>query len=237
MNDDIKALIDNYQMSDAGKQLLARNQLVMLVSVTAGGKNTIIQKMLNTHKYHYVVSHTTRDKRMNNGEMEEDGREFWFVSMDDMQKKLENGEFLEAKIVHQKNVYGTSFDELQKAETAGKVALLEIDVQGVDEIIEAKPDAQAIFIVPPSFEEWQRRIENRGVSDRSDLLQRLETAEKELEQAVNNEYFTFVVNDDLDDAVMDTEAIIRGNADEEKLAAAKDRAWEILNNLKSHIHS
>lgn len=206
----LKQAVDNYQMSQQSKDLLASSPIVMLVSITGGGKNTIIGELLKTNAYHYVISHTTRKPRINNGEQEQNGVNYWFVSEQEMLTKLSNGDFIEAKWVHDSYVYGTSINELQTALRSDKAPLLEIDVQGVEEIQRAKPDATAIFIVPPDYETWMQRLSGRGEVVDDELQKRIITAAKELETALANPSFKFLVNDDLKTAINSTQMLING---------------------------
>lgn len=208
----LKLAVDTYTMSDRSRELLAQSPIVMMVSITGGGKNTIIDELLKTNQYHYVISHTTRKPRENNGELEKNGVNYWFLSEEEMESKLRNGDFIEAKWVHDSYVYGTSIDELRAALETGKTPLLEIDVQGVEEIQRAKPDAQAIFIVPPDYDTWMKRLTNRGEVFDEELKKRIVTAGKELQTALANESFDFLVNDDLDHAVETAKKIIASEA-------------------------
>ena len=86
-----------------------------MISVTAGGRNTIIDQLLKSGDFHYIISDTTRHKRANNGVMEQDGREYWFRSEDEILADLKAGNFLEAAIIHNQHVSGISIRELKKA--------------------------------------------------------------------------------------------------------------------------
>jgi len=226
----LKQAVDDYQMSELSQDLLAQSPIVMLVSITGGGKNTIIGELLKTNKYHYVISHTTRQPRLNNGQLEENGVNYWFISEDEMLDKLKHGDFIEAKWVHESYVYGTSIDELKTALDTGKMPLLEIDVQGVEEIQRAKPDATCIFIVPPDYETWMQRLSGRGEVVDEELNKRIITAAKELKTALANPSFKFLVNDDLELAIKSTEQLIDG---ESATADGRNIARQLLEQILS----
>ena len=225
---DLKSQIDSYEMSDKSRQILAQSPIVMLVSITGGGKNTIINELLKTDAYHYVISHTTRTPRENDGVMEQDGISYWFASEEEMSEKLQKGEFIEAKWVHNAYVYGTSVAELTKAQETGKIPLLEIDIQGAEEIARAKSDARVIFILPPNYDIWLERLHARGELAEEELQRRLSTAKTELETALKLSYTKFVINDDLAEAIKDTQGVIDGGDDS---VGGRQVAEDLLNNL------
>ncbi len=227
--DPLQQAVEKYQMSDESRQLLSQSPIVMMVSITGGGKNTIIEELLKTDKYHYVISHTTRPPRENHGVLEQNGVNYWFVSEEKMLEKLQGGDFIEAKWVHNSYVYGTSVDELHRAQDSGRIPLLEIDVQGVDEIKHAKPDAKAIFIVPPDYNTWMQRLSGRGELTDVELAKRVLTAKKELTTALSSDYFQFLVNDDLQTAVQNSQRLIAGESVAE---SAKTLAENLLSQIK-----
>src|SRR5690348_10605533 len=94
-----KALAD-YRISDAGKKLLRDIRLLLFVAPSATGRNTIIQELVKTGNYHFIVSDTTRQPRMNNGVLEENGREYWFRSEEEMLDEIEHGDFIETAVIH-----------------------------------------------------------------------------------------------------------------------------------------
>jgi len=226
----LQTAVESYGMSESSRAILAKSPVVIMVSITGGGKNTIIDRLLETNKYHYVISHTTRPPRENDGELEQNGVNYWFVSEEEMLVKLSDGDFIEAKWVHESYVYGTSVDELKHAQESGKIPLLEIDVQGVEEIMSAKPDTRAIFIVPPDYDTWMQRLTDRGDIVDDELQKRIHTAQKELRTALSSSFFQFLVNDDINDAVTTAEKLIAG-------ASTSDNGRQIAEELLEAIQS
>lgn len=226
----LQTAVESYGMSESSRAILAQTPVVIMVSITGGGKNTIIDRLLETNKYHYVISHTTRPPRENDGVLEQNGVNYWFVSEEEMLVKLSDGDFIEAKWVHESYVYGTSVDELKHAQESGKIPLLEIDVQGVEEIMRAKPDTRAIFIVPPDYDTWMKRLTDRGDIVDDELQKRIHTAKKELRTALSSRFFQFLVNDDIDDAVTTAEKLIEG-------ASSSDIGRQIAEELLKAIQS
>jgi guanylate kinase len=146
--------------------------------------------------------------------------------------------FVEVKIVHETNIYGTSVAEIQRIHDADKIAVTDIDVQGVVEYVALNPQAKAVFLLPPSFDEWMRRLSERGGLDQDELKLRLETAQDELEHALKAGHFHFVINADLDKAVAD----IRTYAEDPNFEPKGDEtrvehAWHVLGELKQNLNT
>jgi len=143
-----------------------------------------------------VVSATTRPPRA--GEV--DGRDYYFLSPQEFQRKREAGDFIECEEVYGNgNWYGTLRSELERARHAGAWALLEIDVQGALSIIQEYPDAVSIFLTTATETDYEQRLRNRGTESEEAIQRRLETARRELK--LSKKYKHIVVNDDLDRAV------------------------------------
>ncbi|MDB5170264.1 MAG: guanylate kinase [Candidatus Saccharibacteria bacterium] len=193
--DDFKRVLADYHVSEGAKDLLARLQLVLLVGPSSAGRNTIINELLKSGKYHFIVSDTTRQPRVNDGVLEENGKQYWFRTEDEVLQDLEAGEFLEAAIIHNQQVSGISMRELAAAVNEQKVAINEIEVVGADHIHAVKPDALFLFILPPSFDEWMVRMNTRGSLPADETRRRLTSAVKELTMALDRDYYRFVVND------------------------------------------
>lgn len=201
-------LLAHHRISDRAKNILPHTQLVLLVAPTSTGRNTVIKELLKTGNYHYLVSDTTRHPRVNNGVLEQNGREYWFRSEDEVLQELKNGEFLEAAIVHNQQVSGISMRELEQSHAEGKCAITDIEVVGAETIHHLKPDTIIIFMLPPSFEEWIRRLHMRGVLPAEEVRRRLESAHHELADALTKDYYFFVVNETVAKTVQEIEHIV-----------------------------
>lgn len=209
MEDSLQQLIATYRVPAEAIELVRNTPIVLLVGVSGAGKDTIKRRLLAQGGYHHIVSHTTRAPRTNGGVMEEDGVDYHFVSREKAVEMLQNGEFIEAK-EYSGNVYGTSVAEIQKAHDEGKIAITDLEVQGVAEYKELSPNVIAEFILPPSYAEWQRRLLDRYGSagvDEADMTKRMRTAMAELEEALRQPYYHFVVNENLDEAVRAADSI------------------------------
>lgn len=201
---DIKELIANYQPSRAAITLIQSAKIVLLVGISGAGKDTIKKKLLARPDFKDIVSHTTRPPRMENGVLETPGVQYHFVDMATAKQMLERQEFIEAKFVHGSVVYGTSVSEVEEAYKQGKIAITDLDVQGVEEYKQLSQDVVAIFILPPDFETWQQRLRTRYDSDaefEAEWPRRRESAISELKFALEVPYYHFIINDDLDHTV------------------------------------
>ncbi|MCD6417362.1 guanylate kinase [bacterium] len=180
-----------------------RGILIVLSSPSGGGKTTIYRAILERHpSYKYSVSATTRPMR--NGEV--DGIDYHFLTDEEFLRKIDAGEFVEWAFVHGYR-YGTLKSTVNDALSSGEVLLFDLDVQGADAMQKAFPDDVVnIFILPPSREELRRRLTARK-TDQPDVINlRLRNAENEVKKAVNYDYI--VINDDLETAISQVDAII-----------------------------
>lgn len=193
--EDFTRLLAHYQQSEPAKELLKQLKLVLLVGPSSSGRNTIINELLKSNNYHYIVSDTTRKPRKNNGVLEQNGREYWFRDETEVLRDLEAGQFLEAAVIHGQQVSGISMRELAAAAGEGRVAINEIEVVGADNIYAAKPDTLFLFVLPPSFDEWMVRMDIRGQLPPDEVRRRLQSAVDELTVALHKDYYRFVVND------------------------------------------
>jgi guanylate kinase len=236
--DDFRRVLTDYRPSEAAREALKPVRLIMLVGPTSSGKNTIVGELLRTGRYHYVVSDTTRQPRENQGVMEQNGREYWFRSEDEMLADLEAGQFLEAAIIHDQQVSGTSIRELLSAEEEGKPALHEIDYIGADIVHATKPDARFIFIVPPSFDEWMVRMRGRGELPADETRRRLESATKEIRTALDSDFYYFLVNDTYVHAAKRIdEMALSGEYDRDAEKLARDNARQVLAETQEYLSS
>jgi guanylate kinase len=199
--DDFKQILSDYHISDTGKKLLVSTRLALLVGPTSAGRNTIINALKETGHYHQIISDTTRKPRENNGVLEQDGVEYWFRDESDVLADLRAGKFLEAAIIHNQQVSGMSLREIERAKKEQKVAVNEIEIVGMQNIINAKPDVFALFVVPPTFDVWMKRMDGRGVLPMPEKIRRLQSAVQEFEAALTKDYYIYIVNEEFNHSV------------------------------------
>jgi guanylate kinase len=179
-----------------------RGMLIVVSSPSGGGKGTLIDRVLQTVSgVSYSVSYTTRLPRAK----EQNGREYFFVSIAAFKEMIEGGEFLEWADVYG-HLYGTGHNQIDRERDAGHDIILEIDVQGAESIRRLVPDAVTAFILPPSFEMLRNRLTARGTDSAEDLARRLRGAPAEVEQYRNFQYV--ILNDDINRASAQLASVI-----------------------------
>ena len=198
--------------------------LVLIVSGPSGsGKSTLVEKILEVPGTLLSVSCTTRSPR----KTESDGKWYNFVTEAEFQQMVERGEFLEYAQVFGKNWYGTPRKWLEKAQAEKKDLVLEIDVQGALQVKRKLPGAVAVFVLPPSHAELERRIRARGQDSEDEIYRRLERARQEM---LNYSSYDFaIINDDLQRAGREVQAIALGSRC--RVAPNEERIREILNSF------
>jgi guanylate kinase len=181
--------------------------ILFIISAPSGsGKSTLVSELRKqVSGVDFAISWTTRAPRGS----EENGREYNFTSRDEFQSMIDAGTFLEYAEVFG-NFYGTARQSLDEARAAGHDLLLDIDVQGGAQVRSKMPEAVSIFVLPPNPKVLRTRLRNRsraeGVVNEAELYRRLSEASKEIEKY--REYSYILVNDILDRAVAQLEAIV-----------------------------
>jgi guanylate kinase len=166
--------------------------LTVLAGPTAVGKGTVSTYIRDNYPEVWLsVSATTRAPRP--GEI--DGVHYYFKSKEEFESLVAAGELLEWAVVHGQNTYGTLKSTVNQAIAEGRPVLLEIDLQGARQVRQAVPDAQFVFLAPPSWDELVRRLVGRGTENAEEQQRRLETGKVEL--AAEPEFDHTVVNDDV----------------------------------------
>lgn len=174
----------------------------MISGASGTGKGTVCQKLLDESPgMVYSISATTRQPRK--GEV--DGREYFFITVEQFKSWLAEEKFLEHAEVFG-NFYGTPAHKIEECLSSGIDVLLEIDVQGALNVMKKCPDGIYIFLLPPSFDELCNRIKKRGTESPEGLQRRLASSTNEI--AVGKNYQYVVVNDSVDDAVKKIKSII-----------------------------
>ncbi|XP_047323196.1 guanylate kinase 1-like isoform X2 [Impatiens glandulifera] len=179
------------------KGVIGNFEKPIVISGPSGvGKGTLISKLMNDFPsmFGFSVSHTTRAPR----NYESDGVHYHFTDRNTMEQDIKDGKFLEFASVHG-NLYGTSIEAVEVVTDEGKRCILDIDVQGARSVRASSLEAIFIFICPPSFQELEKRLRERGTETEEQIEKRLLNAKKELEQGQSTGLFDHVlINDDLD---------------------------------------
>ena len=172
---------------------------------SGSGKSTMVRHLLTKHPdlFELSVSCTTRPPRG----QEVNGKEYYFISVEEFQKRIEHNDFIEYEQVYEGLYYGTLKAEIDRIEAAGRQVLFDVDVKGGVHLKEILGDkATSIFICPPSIDELRRRLEGRGDTSPEMIEKRLAKAEEEL--SYKPRFDRVVINDDLAHAYEQLDAII-----------------------------
>jgi guanylate kinase len=239
MDSSLARKLAEYKPDEEVKQLVHDTPILLLVGPTGAGKDSVKDKLLATGRFHHIVSHTTRPPRINHGVTEQDGQEYHFIDKAAAEKMLGDHAFIEAKI-YSDNLYGTSVAEIRSAHDEGKIAMTDLEVQGVAEYKALDPNVMAVFLLPPDFQTWQERLQRRygDVVDADDYRLRLETALRELEELLNTDYYVAVINNDLDEVVEQINTVT--NSREHSTPddpAAREVARQLTVDIKNYLAS
>lgn len=184
---------------------MSKGKLIILSAPSGCGKSTIIGKIINNPELNlaFSISATTRNPR----EGEKHGVNYYFLSVEEFRKAIENDELVEYEEVYPGRYYGTLKKEIERICNLGKNVILDIDVKGgINVKKQYGNEAKSIFIMPPSVEVLRQRLLTRGTETEESLAERIGKAEYEISFAP--QFDSMVVNDNLSEAVNKTEQII-----------------------------
>lgn len=197
--------------------------LTVISGFSGAGKGTVVKKLVSDYGYKVSVSATTREPR----EGEQDGREYFFITKEEFESRIQAGGFLEyAGYVD--NYYGTPAEYVDRELSKGNDVILEIEVCGGLLVKEKRPDAVMIFLVPPSADELKRRLISRGTEDIDTIEKRLARAYEETEYI--GQYSYAVVNNNVDECAANLNDIIQN--EKKKLVHNNDVLDVIINDYK-----
>ena len=180
-----------------------RKGKTFIISGPSGvGKSTVLKALMEKRKnLYFSVSATTRDPRPG----EENGVHYHFLDRDTFQEWIDKDEFLEhAEYVG--NCYGTPKRYVDAAMDEGRDVILDIEVQGAEQVVGKRPETVRVFIAPPSWSELERRLTERGTDTADKIQKRLQRAQEEFASASAYDYF--VINDTVENAVVELDAIM-----------------------------
>ena len=234
---EFRSALQDYRLSNEALQVLTDTKLVLLVGPTAAGRNTVINEMVMSGDYYHIVSDTTRELRIKDGQpIEQNGREYWFRSENEVLAELRKGEYMEAAIIHGQQVSGCNIKEVRKAYDEGKIAIKDIEPGGAHTVHELKPDTHIIFVLPPNFGEWQRRLQSRGHMETTEYRRRMESACKEFETGLREDYYQFLINDSTEAAMSQINQIAKqGKLSPELQQKGRELAESLLATTRAFI--
>ncbi len=182
---------------------MSLGSLTVLVGPTAVGKGTVVRRLREIYPDLPVsVSVTTRAPRP--GEV--DGKDYFFVSNAHFDELVKSGALLEWAVVHGQNRYGTPARWVQDQREAGNPVLLELDVEGARQVRQRQPECLLVFLMPPSWEELERRLTGRATEGSEEQARRLQTARSELEAI--SEFDVVLTNHDVDRTAEELAALL-----------------------------
>lgn len=200
-----------------------KGNLIVISGFSGAGKGTVVKKLVEKYSYSLSVSATTRAPR----EGEEDGREYYFKSVEDFQLLIDYNGLIEwAQYVD--NYYGTPRKFVEDEMNEGRDVILEIEVQGAMNVKRQYPDAILIFITAPSGEELKNRLAGRGTETAEIIDKRMKRASDESQDI--DEYDYLVVNDNLDDCVEKVNSIIVAKK------CLRENNLEFIQQIKNELH-
>jgi guanylate kinase len=183
---------------------MAGKRVFVVTGPSGAGKGTLEKELLRRMpELELAVSATTRERRPG----EEHGREYWFLSPDEFERRVRAGEFLEHVHYVSGHRYGTLRSELDRIAAAGRVPLLDLEIEGALRVRDEVPGAVTIFVKAPSFDELERRLRDRATESAGEIGERLAHARRQMQQ--EGEFHHVVLNDDVERAVAELMAIVR----------------------------
>ena len=185
----------------------AAGNLFVIAAPSGAGKTTLVKALVQRNpNLKFSISYTTREIR----ETEKHGRDYFFVAEDEFLSLREQGELLESAMVFD-NHYGTSRSQVADHLDRGDIVILEIDWQGAQQVRESMPDCVTIFILPPSRPELENRLRGRQTDSDAVIARRLSDALGDMSHWAEFDYV--IINDGVDDAVDELEAILAGKGE------------------------
>lgn len=180
-------------------------KLIIFSAPSGAGKTTIVHHLLNKQLgLEFSISATTRERR--NGEV--DGKDYYYLSVDDFKKKIRDDNFVEWEEVYKNNFYGTLKTEVERIWAEGKTVIFDVDVDGGLNLKHTFGDkALAIFVMPPSLNKLRQRLETRDTETQESVDRRMKKAPLEIEKCVD--FDKLILNDKLPEAFKKAEILLQ----------------------------
>lgn len=196
----------------------AAGRLFVIAAPSGAGKTTLVKALVDRNSdLRFSISYTTRKRR----ETEKHGRDYYFVNEDEFLSLQEQGELLESAVVFD-NHYGTSRSQVDANLAGGDHVILEIDWQGAQQVRDSMPGCISIFILPPSRSELEWRLRGRRTDSNEVIAMRLRDALGDMSHW--DEFDYVIINDNLDEAVDELEAILAGEGEANRASEPELRA-------------
>lgn len=187
--------------------MMKGGKLIVFSAPSGSGKTTIVRHLLAKDEFglEFSISATNRQPRKH----EVDGRDYYFITTEQFKEHIHDGDFLEWEEVYRDSYYGTLRDEVERIWAEGKNVIFDIDVVGGLHIKEKYPGRTlTVFVKPPSIEELKERLRKRKTDSQDKINMRI--AKASIEMATAPQFDHIIVNDELDDALIEAEQLVRG---------------------------
>ena len=183
---------------------MQQNKIIIITAPSGAGKTSITKHLLNKYSnLAFSISAATRQPRG----LEQNGVDYYFITTDDFQQKIEDNEFVEWEMVYEGKYYGTLKNELQRIWSAGKIPILDIDVKGAIHVQQQyKKSTLSIFIEPPSVDTLKERLQARGTETDESIAARINKAAYEI--SFKHHFNIEIINDDLNQACKEADEAI-----------------------------
>lgn len=190
-----------------------KGKLIIFSAPSGAGKTTIVKRLLNRNlNLEFSISACSREKRKS----EINGQDYYFLTVEDFKKKIENDEFVEWEEVYPNHFYGTLKSEIERIRNKGSNLIFDVDVfGGLNLKALYQDDALAIFVMPPSLKDLEQRLINRSSEEEEKIKLRIAKAEAEINYA--SHFDKIISNFDLDEAVNEAEQTIREFLNKDKV--------------------
>jgi guanylate kinase len=180
------------------------NQILILCGPSGSGKGTLVRHLLETHEiFSLSISCTTRQPRIG----EEDGKEYYFISLDEFKAKISSNEFAEFEEVYEGKLYGTLKAEIERIHNLGKIPVFDIDYVGGLSLKKLYPQAIDIFLLPPNQAILEQRLRGRGTETEQEIQTRLAKANLEIQH--QNEFTYKLVNNEWESTIVELDKILK----------------------------